>query len=161
MPKLLLTSLTGAAIAVSLAFPPAAQAAPRGVKVGMLTCNMSNGWDLIRANRALWCTYYPAGGEKSESYIGNLASVGVNLGYRREGKIVWAVFAPSSDMRPGALQGDYAGVTAGATVGLGLDANLLFGGMDKSISLQPMSVEGNEGVDLAAGISRIRLAASD
>jgi len=33
--------------------------------------------------------------------------------------------------------------------------------MDKSISLQPMSVEGNEGVDLAAGISRIRLAASD
>ena len=161
MPKLLLSSLAGAALAVSLAFAPAAQAAPKGIKVGMLTCNMSSGWDVIRANRALWCTYYPAGGEKSESYIGNLASVGVNFGYRQEGKIVWAVFAPSSDVRPGALEGEYAGVTAGATVGLGLDANLLFGDMDRSIALQPVSVEGNEGMDLAAGISRIRLAASD
>lgn len=161
MSKLKLVSLAGAALATSLAFAPAAQAAPKGVKVGMLTCSMSDGWDLIRTNRDLRCIYYPAGSDQPEHYIGNMDSVGVNLGYREEGKIAWAVLAPSSDVRPGALEGDYAGVTAGATVGLGLDANVFFGGMDKSIALQPISVEGNEGVDLAAGIGLVQLTASD
>ncbi len=71
--------------------------------------------------------------------------------------LVWGVFAPSSDVRPGALQGDYAGATASATVGVGLGANVLVGGLDKSIALQPLSVEGNRGLNVAAGVGAISL----
>jgi uncharacterized protein DUF992 len=74
--------------------------------------------------------------------------------------LVWAVFAPSSDVRAGALQGDYAGATASATVGVGLGANVLIGGLDKSIALQPLSVEGNRGLNVAAGIGAISLKSS-
>ncbi len=67
------------------------------------------------------------------------------------------MFAPSSDVRAGALEGDYAGASASATVGVGVGANLLVGGLDKSIALQPLSVEGNSGLNVAAGIGSISL----
>jgi hypothetical protein len=70
---------------------------------------------------------------------------------------VWDVIAPSSDMRPGALAGGYGGVTASATVGVGVGAHVLIGGFDRSISLQPVSVEGNSGLDVAAGIGAMNL----
>ena len=60
-------------------------------------------------------------------------------------------------MRPGALEGDYVGVSASATAGVGVGANVLVGGFDKSISLQPLSVSGNEGLNVAAGIGSITL----
>lgn len=69
----------------------------------------------------------------------------------------WAVVAPISDVRAGALEGNYAGATASATVGVGPGANVLIGGLDKSIALQPVSVEGNEGLNVAAGIGAISL----
>lgn len=119
---------------------------------------MLKSWDLIRANRTLACSYKPADGGQPEPYIGQIISVGVNLGYLDAGKIVWAVLVPSSDVGHGALQGDYVGVTAGVTVGVGIDANVFVGGMDKSIALQPISVEGNEGIDVAGGLSRLKLA---
>jgi hypothetical protein len=158
MSKLMLTSLAGVALAASFAVAPAVQAAPNGVKVSLLTCSMLKSWDFIRANHTLACSYRPADGEPPEPYIGQIISVGVNLGHLDAGKIVWAVLAPSSDVGPGALQGDYVGVTAGVTVGVGLDASVFLGGMDKSIALQPISVEGNEGMDVAAGLSRFKLA---
>jgi len=67
------------------------------------------------------------------------------------------VFAPTSDVRPGALEGEYAGATAQATVGVGLGANVLVGGLDKSVALQPVSVEGSTGLNVAAGIGSISL----
>jgi hypothetical protein len=70
------------------------------------------------------------------------------------------VFAPSSDVRAGALQGDYAGASAQATVGLGVGANVLVGGLDKSFALQPLSVEGSKGLNVAAGIGAISLKSS-
>ena len=57
----------------------------------------------------------------------------------------------------GALEGDYAGATASATVGVGLGANVLIGGLDKSIALQPLSVSGNTGLNIAAGVGVITL----
>ena len=86
---------------------------------------------------------------------------GVDLGYTSGGVIVWAVFAPSSDVRPGALQGDYAGASASAAVGVGVGANVLVGGLDKSIALQPVSLEGMTGLNVAAGIGAIRLTRPD
>jgi uncharacterized protein DUF992 len=104
----------------------------------------------------LRCNFQP-NGRGGERYSGSISKFGVDIGYTDNGVIVWAVFAPSSDVRAGALQGDYAGATAGVTVGVGLGANVLIGGLDKSIALQPLSVEGNTGLNVAAGIGAISL----
>jgi hypothetical protein len=53
-----------------------------------------------------------------------------------------------------------SGATASATVGVGLGANVLIGGLDKSIALQPLSVEGNRGLNVAAGVGAISLTAA-
>ena len=71
--------------------------------------------------------------------------------------LVWGVFAPTTNVAPGALAGDYAGATASATVGVGVGANVLIGGSGRTISLQPLSVEGNTGLNVAAGIGAITL----
>jgi Protein of unknown function (DUF992) len=71
--------------------------------------------------------------------------------------MVWAVFAPTEGPPPGSLDGTYGGVTASATAGVGVGANLLIGGSDRSISLQPLSVEGNTGLNVAGGIAGLRL----
>lgn len=148
----------GAAIAVAgLAFASAADAAPAGVKVGELTCNVSSGFGFIfGSSKDLRCTYRPSH-RAGEHYIGTVNKYGVDIGYTEGGILVWGVFAPSSDVRPGALEGTYAGATASATVGVGLGANVLIGGLDKSIALQPLSVEGNKGLNVAAGIGSITL----
>jgi hypothetical protein len=71
--------------------------------------------------------------------------------------IVWAVLNPTSDVSPGALNGDYVGATASASVGVGVGANVLVGGFNKSVTLQPLSIEGNQGLNVAAGIGAISL----
>ena len=71
--------------------------------------------------------------------------------------MVWAVFAPTNGPLPGSLNGHYVGATAGATVGVGASANVLVGGLDRSIALQPLSVEGKQGLNLAAGIGAMTL----
>ncbi|HEY0302613.1 MAG TPA: DUF992 domain-containing protein, partial [Rhizomicrobium sp.] len=91
---------------------------------------------------------------------GTISKFGVDIGYTDGGVLVWGVFAPSSDVRAGSLEGDYAGATASATIGVGLGANVLIGGLDKSIALQPLSVEGNKGLNVAAGIGAISLSAA-
>jgi hypothetical protein len=73
------------------------------------------------------------------------------------GVIIWQVIAPSSTLRDGALEGSYGGVSASATVGVGVGANVLIGGFEKSIALQPISIEGNTGLNVAAGIGAINL----
>jgi hypothetical protein len=70
--------------------------------------------------------------------------------------MVWLVFAPGQ-VSPGALAGDYGGATASATVGAGVGANVLLGGSNKQITLQPVSVEGSAGLNVAAGIAAVTL----
>ena len=65
--------------------------------------------------------------------------------------------APSTNIASGALAGNFAGATASATVGVGAGANVLIGGSNQSISLQPLSIEGNTGLNVAAGIGAITL----
>jgi len=153
--------LTGAALLGALALAAPAQAAPHGVKVGVLTCHVASGWGLVfGSSRDLHCNFSPAH-RHFERYTGSISKFGVDIGYTEGGELIWAVFAPSSDIRAGALEGDYAGATAGVTVGVGLGANVLVGGLDKSIALQPLSVEGNEGLNVAAGIGAITLRHAD
>ena len=154
--------MMGAAViaAGALAFSSAAEAAPHGVKVGTLTCNVASGWGFVfGSSKDLRCTFRP-NGHTGEHYTGSISKFGVDIGYTEGGVLVWGVFAPSSDTRPGALEGDYAGATASATVGVGLGANVLVGGLDKSFALQPLSVEGNKGLNIAAGIGAISLKAA-
>lgn len=160
MQKNLRLMIGTAALAIgAVAFAGTADAAPHGIKVGTLTCNVASGWGFIfGSSKDLHCTFRPSG--RSEHYVGSVSKFGVDIGYTEGGVLVWAVFAPSSDVRAGALQGDYAGATASATVGVGLGANVLIGGLDKSIALQPLSVEGNRGLNVAAGIGAISLKSS-
>jgi len=135
-----------------------AHADDAGVKVGQLTCNVASGWGFVfGSSKELHCTFVPNSGAP-EHYTGHINKFGVDIGYTQGGVIVWVVFATSNDvMKPAALQGNYGGVTAGATLGAGLGANVLVGGSNKSIALQPLSVEGNQGLNVAAGIGEITL----
>ena len=81
----------------------------------------------------------------------------MDIGYLQSGVLVWDVFAPTTDLGPGALGGGYGGVTAGATVGVGADANALIGGSTRQVALQPLSIAGNTGINAAAGIAAISL----
>lgn len=151
-----------AALAALTAFagvPAMAQsyAPPTGVKAGYLNCNEASGWGFVLgSSHALKCTYTSDSGT-TERYVGHITKVGVDIGYVAGGVIVWAVLSPTSDPGKGALAGSYVGVTAGATVAGGGSANILVGGSNKSISLQPISIAGMTGLNLAAGFAGIQL----
>lgn len=146
-------------VAISLAAAVAgqAQADPSGVKVGVLTCDVSSGWGLVfGSSKSVNCSFAPAP-DRVEHYVGTINKYGVDVGYQKAGVMVWAVFAPGADVRPGALAGNYGGVTGGASIGVGANANVLVGGSDKSIALQPVSLEGVVGLNVAAGVASLNL----
>ncbi len=147
-----------AALALSAAMG-VSQADAAGVKVGVLNCNVASGFGyILGSSKSVNCTYVPnTAGRRAEHYTGDISKVGVDIGFTKGGVLVWGVIAPSSDMKPGALEGGYGGATASATVGVGLGANVLVGGFDKSIALQPISIEGNTGLNIAAGIEGLSL----
>ena len=128
-----------------------------GVKAGSLTCNVDGGWGFVfGSSHDLDCTYTNSNGAL-ERYTGHIDKFGVDVGYRGGGIIAWAVLAPTTDVAKGAMAGTYGGVTGGAAVGVGATANVLIGGSDKTVSLQPVSVEGMTGLNVAAGIAQIVL----
>jgi hypothetical protein len=143
-----------AGFAIGAAQPAQAQG---GVRVGTLTCNVASGWGFVfGSSKALHCTFAPAPG-RAEFYAGTINKFGVDIGYTQGGVLIWAVFAPTGNLGPGALSGNYVGATGSATVGVGAGANVLIGGSNSTISLQPLSVEGNTGLNVAAGIGSISL----
>jgi Protein of unknown function (DUF992) len=149
---------TGVALAAALlSFVALSPAQAAGVKIGVLSCRVHSGWGyVLGSSRDLDCTYHRTSGS-DEHYTGTLMKVGVDIGYLNSGELVWGVVAPTSEVKEGALAGQYAGATGGATVGLGGDVHVLVGGLDKSIALQPVSIQGNSGLDVAAGIGAIEL----
>ena len=138
-----------------------AGAGEAGVKAGFLTCNVSSGWGFIfGSSRDVNCTFSPSttgDPAKQERYKGKIMKFGADIGYVHAAVMVWGVFAPAADVKPGALAGQYAGATASATAGVGVGANVLVGGFNNTITLQPVSVEGNTGLNVAAGIGALSL----
>jgi hypothetical protein len=127
------------------------------VQVGTLTCNVAGGWGFVfGSSKGVRCTFARAGGGP-EHYAGSINKFGVDIGYTQGGILVWGVFAPSANLAPGALSGNYIGATGSATVGVGAGANVLVGGSNRTISLQPVSIEGNTGLNVAAGIGAMSL----
>jgi hypothetical protein len=148
--------MSAAVIGVA-ALAGSASAATHGVKVGELTCGVASGWGFVfGSTKDLRCVFRQSG-KKPVHYSGSISKFGVDIGYTEGGVLVWEVVAPTSNVRPGALDGDYVGVSASATAGVGVGANVLVGGFDKSFSLQPLSVSGNKGLNVAAGIGSISL----
>jgi hypothetical protein len=148
--------LTVAAAGLAISAFASAQAAV-GVRAGVLTCNVASGAGFIfGSDKAVSCTFSGTGG-RVEHYAGNIQKFGVDIGYTRGGVLMWAVLAPTNNPPPHALTGQYGGLTAGAAAGVGGNANLLVGGSSHDISLQPLSVEGEKGLNVAAGIAAITL----
>jgi hypothetical protein len=144
-------------VAIGIAGGGAPAAAQGNVQVGTLTCNVAAGWGFVfGSSKAVRCTFARAGG-RPEHYAGSINKFGVDIGYTQGGVLVWGVFAPSGGLAPGALSGNYVGATGSATVGVGAGANVLVGGSNRTISLQPVSIEGNTGLNVAAGIGSISL----
>ena len=128
-----------------------------GVRVGILACEVEGGAGLILGSRKVLGCYFNAIGTPDEVYDGAVTKIGVDAGITGGSRIVWAVFAPTLQLEPGALEGRYYGLSAEFTPGVGLGANVLVGGFDRSINLQPISVQGQVGANIAAGIGYLRL----
>jgi Protein of unknown function (DUF992) len=144
-------------LVIAQSIQPAWSQSSGGVKAGVLTCNVASGWSLVfGSTRDLKCTFSANNGHV-DHYSGHINKYGVDIGYTAAGVIAWAVLAPTSDVGKGALAGTYGGVTGSAAVGVGAGANVLVGGSGQTISLQPLSVEGLTGLNIAAGIAGIVL----
>jgi hypothetical protein len=105
------------------------------------------------------CVFRPTGGAP-QPYIGTIRRVGLDLGVTDRLAVGWLVLAPTRQVEPDALAGSYGGVAAGAAVGVGAGANVLVGGSNNSFAPQPVSVEGQTGLNVAAGIAAFELRAA-
>ncbi len=154
------TALLSFVAAGMLAAPVVANAAQ--ADVGKLDCDVSKGIGVIvGSNQDLDCTYAPsAAGDSSQHYVGTITDFGLDVGTVEKGRMIWLVFNATREPVAG-LQGNYAGLTADASVGIGGGANVLVGGTGKTISLQPVSLEGNIGVNLAVGVAALKLQPAD
>jgi len=128
------------------------------VEVGSLSCRIDGGASFVfGSTRSLSCKFESAGGGEPEYYEGEIRRFGLDLGVTGETFMGWAVFAPSRGLDDGALAGTYSGVAADASLGLGAGAKILVGGSGETISLQPLSLQGQSGVNLALTVAQLRL----
>src|SRR5882672_3203727 len=127
------------------------------VRAGYLTCHVASGWGFIfGSSRKMKCAYALQPGY-TEYYTGSITKFGADIGYLQSGVILWAVLAPTTNLGQGALAGHYGGATASAAIGVGAGANVLIGGFNHSIALQPISIEGQNGLNVAAGVVEMTL----
>ena len=144
-----------AALVAALALvPTAATAGP----VGELLCDVSGGAGfVITSSHALNCDYAPANGAPHQHYVGTINSYGLTLGVQGPGKLTWGVATVGGPVGPGSLSGTFRGASASASVGAGIGTNALFGGDTGSLTLQPLSVQSETGVNVAAGVTEMTL----
>jgi hypothetical protein len=146
-----------AVVAAASALMAGTASSQERVQAGQLTCDISGGIGfIIGSQRSLNCSFTPSVPGPVEFYAGTLSKLGVDIGVTTGGVMVWGVYAPTS--RPaGALAGSYGGATAEATVFAGLGANVLVGGSNRTVALQPLSLQGQAGLNVAAGVAGIEL----
>lgn len=141
-------------LGVAVSAPVAAQ---DGARVGVLTCEVSGGAGFVfGSSKDLRCHFEGEDG-RSERYVGAINKFGLDIGVTGPAIMTWAVLAPTSDWGDGALAGNYVGASAQATAGVGGGANLLVGGSNDTISLQPLSVQGQTGLNAALAVSELVL----
>ncbi len=139
--------------------PLAAQEAQKA-KVGMLTCQTSASIGLIvGSHQRLRCRFAPDNGGPQEYYSGHVGRIGLDVGIRAAGVLAWAVYAPSKSIHYGSLAGTYVGASGDISLGIGVGAKALVGGSHNSVALQPISLEGQVGINVALSISSLKLSA--
>jgi hypothetical protein len=131
----------------------------RGYQVGTLRCEIPGGIGyIVGSRREASCEYRPSSGRNAiDLYIGRFDKVGLDIGATGPSVLAWAVIAHSTDLGPGDLAGKYRGASAAVAALIGGGANVLVGGSDITVSLQPLSVEGQTGLSVAAGYASLRL----
>jgi hypothetical protein len=148
------TGIVAATFAFGISLPAVAES---NVKVGALRCEVSAGLGLvITSSKEISCGFTSTRG-RTEHYYGKIRKFGLDIGQTGRGVLAWDVFAPVEGPRRHALAGEYGGVDASATIGVGAGANILIGGSDRAFTLQPLSVEGQTGLALAAGVESLTL----
>jgi Protein of unknown function (DUF992) len=128
------------------------------VEVGTLNCRSPGptGY-IVFSTRVFDCVFTPASGARPQNYQGTVQRFGAQIGFTNDAVLGWAVFAATSRPGPGALAGGYVGASGGATLGVGLAANGLVGGLNNSFALQPLSVEGQTGLNVVATVTGLEL----
>jgi hypothetical protein len=152
------STLAALALIVVLAAPADAQSPPSWTQVGMLRCvvNPSIGF-IIAGHQSMQCRFTQNAPNPPQAYEGALNMVGLNIGISAGGVFGWAVFAPTVGMPAGALAGEYVGASGDIGLGVGVGANVLIGGSGRTFALQPVSLEGSVAVNVALGVSSLKL----
>jgi len=141
---------------VSLLVPIAgANASP--LDSGFLECQGGRSIGYIVGSVANLDCVYRSHGRPPEAYIAVIRRFGLDVGVIEQTRFAWAVSAPVSRFERGELAGTYGGVGASASVGVGFGGNFLLGGPGNAYALQPISMQGQTGFNLAAGVAGIEL----
>jgi hypothetical protein len=147
------------AAALALATLSVDPAAAQRVRAGVLTCDISAGIGfIIGSQKSLACMFAPEPPGPPQVYSGSISKFGLDIGATGGGVMVWAVFTDSmAPPGPGFFAGDYFGATGQVTVAAGLGANVLIGGSNRTVALQPLSVDSSVGLNLAVGVAELHL----
>src|SRR5258708_866442 len=150
----LLASVATATLIASAAF---AQQPIQRVQVGVLECRGGPSVGFIVGSVTNLGCVLRVNGAPDDSYVATIRKVGLDIGITQESALAWAVYAPVARLGPGDLSGNYAGAQGSASIGVGLGGNVLVGGSANSIALQPLSVQGQVGINLALGVEGLEL----
>ena len=150
-------ALTAVVAAAGLLVSIGSSSAQTGAPTGRLSCNVGAGIGLVvTSQRPMNCTFTPRRGP-AQRYVGVVRNFGLDLGTIRSSTMSWRVYGPYARAPLGALSGRYGGATAGASAGVGGSANLLVGGDNNEVTLQPLSLQGSRGVNVALGVTGFEL----
>ncbi|MFT4276071.1 MAG: DUF992 domain-containing protein [Rhodopseudomonas sp.] len=145
------------ALAAAALTATAADAQQSRVRVGVLECRGGASMGFIVGSVTNLGCVLRSDGRSDTPYVATIRKVGLDLGITPETALSWVVFAPVDRFGPGDLAGNYAGAQGSASVGVGLGANVLVGGSANSIALQPVSLQGQTGVNVAVGLQELEL----
>ena len=134
-----------------------AQQSVARVQVGVLECRGGTSVGFIVGSVTHLGCVLRIEGMPEDRYIATIQKVGLDLGITQETALAWGVYAPVAQLGPGDLSGNYAGAQGSASLGVGAGGNVLVGGSNNSIALQPLSVQGQVGLNVAAGLESLEL----
>jgi hypothetical protein len=143
-------------LAASFAAAHAQQPMQR-VQVGILECRGGSSVGFIVGSVTNLGCVLRVDGLPEDRYVATIRKVGLDIGITAESALAWAVYAPVARLGPGDLSGNYGGAQGSASIGVGLGGNVLVGGSANTIALQPLSVQGQVGLNLALGVEGLEL----
>ena len=146
-----------AAMLLASVISASAQQPMQRVQVGVLECRGAASVGFIVGSVTNLGCVFRSDNMPEDRYVATIRKVGLDLGITQESALAWGVFAPVARLGPGDLSGNYAGAQGSASVGVGVGGNALFGGSANSIALQPLSVQGQVGLNIAAGLEYLEL----